>query len=119
MTSNWAQRPLDVEYLLDSGLLFEANRAVFHRFGMALVVERPPGAPARLVLVDRRESPGTLAFDAATWARGLAKFAEFMATYGDAQRKRRTMALGWDCQQGVPHEPPVYLPPLDCEVDCD
>lgn len=84
------------KFLVDTGLLFEINRAVLHPFGiaMAVTVQDDGSYETSFSLLDDRADPEGWVFDAATFAEGEAKYAAF----GKAERERivyRLNSLGF------------------------
>lgn len=98
----WADRPVDVDFLVDSGLLFQANHELFHPLGFALTVRRDASGAKSFGFRDARAEPGTMVFDAEAAARGREKMARFLAQYGRAQLARRKRALGREVQNVNP-----------------
>ena len=97
-SKDWAKAPLTPEYLIDSGLLWEANRTIFHLLGVSLAVQRNEKGETFIAIKDFRSEPDKLVFDAATMIRGQEKLAEFMEAFGHKQIDKRAKKLGWACQ---------------------
>jgi hypothetical protein len=94
-----AQVAKDVEFLRESGLLFEINRVVLHQYGLALSVhvESPEvaGPDARFGRLQRTEDPdGMHWFGASDAVAKLERF-EFSRK---AQIENRQAKLGWVIQ---------------------
>ena len=98
-----------VQYLLDSGLLFEINRWVLHPYGLAMAVEVPNDdeaesekilKQARIRIWDCTDDPEGIAFADDTFREG----AEKMAAYAAANKSRvdtRKEMLGFVIQEEV------------------
>ena len=96
-----------VEFLLDSGLLFEINRRVLHPYGVAIAVEVPDEdeeepevvlKKARICLWDCTDDPEGILFSDKTFAEGDAK----MRAYAEANKSRvelRKEKLGFLIQE--------------------
>lgn len=87
---------------LTEGILLEANRQFFHRFGLALAAEWDDesdwdGPADRLVLLDYRGDPEGMAYDEGYLASPemLAKHAAFVQKYTLPDRVKN---LGYDVQ---------------------
>jgi hypothetical protein len=98
MVDNWKSRPVDNDFLLDSGLLFEINRSILHLVGLAFVITKDEQGKTVLKLKDGRAEPEKLIFDNAIRDKGTGKLLKFMRDFGDAQINRRRKMLGWSCQ---------------------
>jgi len=96
--TNWAKDKLSIEYLIDSGLLFEINRTILHLFGIALVVKSDEKGVKRFDFKDCRSEPETLLFDKNTIEAGALKLRRFLEEFGWSQDERRCRKLGWGCQ---------------------
>lgn len=101
---SWAERPVDPEFLHQSGLLFEINRTVLHLIGVALVVVPGEGGRSRLAIKDSRCEPERLVFDAGTFDLAQTKLRTFMVEYGNKQLERRRSRLGYGCQGYPPRK---------------
>ena len=98
---NWTADKIDLDYLLDSGLLYKINQLFLHPFGMAMTVKVDEQGSKRMDFKDCRESPETLLLDAGTMERGEAKYADFRDEFGGRQITRRQRKLGWATQQSL------------------
>lgn len=74
------------KFLVDTGLLFEINRAVLHPFGVAMAVTLDDDGKYKesFGLLDARDDPEGWVFDDASFAECEAKYAAF----GKAERDR-------------------------------
>lgn len=95
---NWQAAPLDIDFLLDSGLLFEINRTTLHILGIALTVKVDGEGKKRFELKDCRSEPERLVYDKGTQELGKEKLRSFMAAFGGKQLDRRRAKLGWAYQ---------------------
>lgn len=92
---------ISAQTALTDGILLEANRQFFHRFGLALAAYWPDdtstGEPQRLVLLDYRGDPEGMAFDEEYLATPefQAKHAKFVRDYTLPDRVKN---LGYDVQ---------------------
>lgn len=99
MTKNkWLERPVDVSFLLDSGLLFEINRSILHLVGVALAVKKNEQGKLALTIKDSRAEPEKLVFDPDILLAGKEKLQVFMTEFGRSQDERRISKRGWGCQ---------------------
>lgn len=96
--SEWMQKPLDIQYLLDSGLLFEINRSILHMLGIALTVKKNEEGELRLELKDSRLRPDELIFSEEIFEQGKAKREAFMKNFGYEQIRVRQKVYGSGCQ---------------------
>ncbi len=88
-TRDWATDPLDFDFMIDSGLLFELNRTVLHPFGIGLVVRVAATTGEKSWgLKDCRSDPQLLSFAPAVRAQGEVKFARFLEAFGRAKLDR-------------------------------
>ncbi|QDU20600.1 ParB N-terminal domain-containing protein [Urbifossiella limnaea] len=87
-TRDWATDPLDIDFMIDSGLLFELNRRVLHPFGIRLVVRVADTGEKSWGLKDCRSDPRSLSFPPAVQAQAEEKFARFLEAFGRAQLDR-------------------------------
>lgn len=92
--SEWANRPVDIDFLIDSGLLFEINREVLHPLGVRMVVRVDAQGNKTWAFKDLRDTPEAQVFDKGTLELGRRKFVRFMHAYGSRQLKRRTKKIG-------------------------
>jgi hypothetical protein len=114
MTRDWATDPLDLGYLLDSGLLDELNRKILHTFGIGLAVRTSLDGTRAVAFEDRRADPPALTYDPDTLAANHRKLAQFLDAFGHRQARRRREALGWVCQPLGPKSP---APPTGTSAD--
>lgn len=109
---------IGVEFLRESGLLFEINRRVLHQFGLALeIYVAEEGSDLALVsrssagekvlftggeafgqVWDYRDDPEGIAYGAETFRGGRSKFRRFMRTFGSKRLKTRKGRLGFIVQ---------------------
>lgn len=90
----WQDRELDVDFVIDSGLLFEINRSVLHLFGIGLVVK----PDKTFGFKDLRVEPEKLVFDKPTLEMGTTKLRRFLKEFGHRQMDRRAKRHGQSCQ---------------------
>jgi hypothetical protein len=90
--------PLTIDYMLDSGLVFEINRSLLHLFGIALTVKQDKQGNKAWSFKDVRKEPEALKFDAATLELGRKKFEAFLKEFGFPQMRRREKANGKSMQ---------------------
>lgn len=79
-------------FLRDTGLLFEANRRVFHPLGLALAWD---GAGHFLGIVDGRRDGEGIVFAPEEFTAGSRKFATYVEQRGRKVRQTRRKALGF------------------------
>jgi hypothetical protein len=98
--NEWAARPADFKFLVNSGLLFEINRSILNPIGLALTLKKLPDGSLILSdqLKDCRSNPEQLVIDAATFENGKRKLADFLSEFGHAQMDKRRDKLGWGTQ---------------------
>lgn len=82
-------------YLVDTGLLFEVNRTVFHPTGHQLGV----ASDGSLVLEYNLEQP-TFVFDMVEYRRGEQKLRHFMHKFGRSIGELRRRLVGFVVQTG-------------------
>lgn len=100
---DWINRPADVQYLLDSGLLFEINRQIMHPCGLALSVKKNDADGAMsLQIKDSRLEPERLHFDKETYRIACEKWNKFKRSFVWPQMDKRAKKLGWSCQTYTP-----------------
>lgn len=88
---NWQGDPLNIDYLVESGLLYELNRTVLHPVGVSLVVDETTNT---LGLLDFRSNPEAAAYSATNVAANAKKYLTFMMEFGQGQEDRREEKLG-------------------------
>jgi len=101
---DWDGRPLDPQWLVDSGLLFELNRQMLNPVGVSLGVSRGEGGRLVLTLIDNRPSPESAVYPAVALEAGRRKYVRFSDTYARKQMARRRRAMG----QAVQHVEPSW-----------
>lgn len=96
---NWAKDEVNLDYLLDSGLLFKINQTVLHLVGiaMSIKVNRETGEK-QLSFVDKRDAPEELIFPESVFESSEAKYQGFREEFGGKQISRRQSKLGIGCQ---------------------
>lgn len=99
MDSEWMRKPVDIQYLLDSGLLFEINRSILHLLGIAMVVKKNEQGELKLELKDSRLHPEQLIFNEEVFKRGKTKIDIFMEDFGYEQIRVREIVYGTGCQR--------------------
>jgi hypothetical protein len=98
MTKNWKQAKLDIDFILDSGLLFEINRQFMHPLGIAMTVRIDENGQKTWAFKDYREEPESVKFDNNTLTSGRLKYETFMKAFGFAQMAKRERKLGVSTQ---------------------
>lgn len=96
--TDWTNKELDAAYLLESGILFEINRAILHPFGISLMVKKSEDGKTNLSLRDNRKSPESCLFPKVVYENGHQKLRNFVREFGHSQMKRRDRLLGWSSQ---------------------
>ncbi len=91
---NFATAPIDCDYLIESGLLFEINRQLLHPLGLALSVQVDARGNKNWSFRDFRAEPEKAGFDRKALQGGRDRFEHFMRAFGFAQMERRTRKLG-------------------------
>ena len=94
----WLEKPADIQFLLDSGLLFVINREVLHPLGLALIAKKDEQGKVGLAVKDGREKPEELLFANPVRDACQLKLRQFMKAFGHTQMHKRRKALGWACQ---------------------
>ena len=84
-----------LEFLLDSGLLFEINRSILHPLGMALSVKVIDDKYVFSGVCDNREDPEGMCFDEDVLREGTRKYKEYMNKRGYEQQNKRYDKLGY------------------------
>lgn len=99
MQRNWAKDEINLDYLLESGLLFKINQTVLHLFGIAMSVKvnRQTGEK-QINFVDSRQAPEELIFQENVFETGESKYQRFREEFGGKQISRRQSKLGTGCQ---------------------
>lgn len=93
-------KKLPVEFLLDSGLLFEINRKVLHPFGLGLELTVDEDGTVRLgQLWDCRGGIGGLVYDSTTFIDGERKLERFMQESGARTLRERQDRYGFIIQE--------------------
>lgn len=101
---DWDRRPVDVDFFIDSGLLFELNRQYLHPLGIALAVRLAPDGTKSWAFKDARTSPGDLKFSPDQLENGRRKFVRFLRSHGSKVMRKREGAIG----QSVQHVEPSW-----------
>lgn len=81
-----------VQFLRDSGILFEINRQVLHPLGMEIHLHvDDEGAIEALVLEDNRDNPNPICFTAEAFNEGRSRYEDYLAEHGrrNIQKRRR------------------------------
>jgi hypothetical protein len=88
------------QFLMDTGLLFEITRRIFHPLGMALEVVQEEGGEVHIGGIwDYRDDIEGIHFDEGkTFTGGLEKWERFQREYGDAATEARREVLGYVVQ---------------------
>lgn len=91
-------------FLIDSGLLFEVNRRLFHPLGLALAINKNPKdkEQAEVYLWDCRDDKEGLVFSEETFKDGKDKFSAYLAKEGGSFINGRYEALGY-IEQSFPN----------------
>jgi hypothetical protein len=99
---DWDSRPVDVDFFIDSGLLFELNRQFLHPLGIALAVRAAADGQKTWAFKDHRARPGELTFSKDQLENGRRKFVRFLRAAGGKVMARRDRALGSSVQHVEP-----------------
>jgi len=94
----WLEKSLDIDFILDSGLLFHLNHSVFHPLGIAMTIKVDDKGNKQWGFKDNRNEPESVVFDKNSLELGKLKLERFMREFGDKQISRRERRLGWGCQ---------------------
>jgi len=97
-TKDWSTAPLDIDWVVNSGLLFHINHTILHLLGVALTVRVDAKGNKSWGFKDNRANPEELVFDKNQIAISKPKLEDFLASYGHSQMSRREKKLGWACQ---------------------
>jgi hypothetical protein len=90
-------------FLEETGLLFEINVKVLHKYGLSLDVEAAANLPAahteredrmRLVVKDQRDADGGVLCKPLEWSDGAKRLLEFVRDEGAAKMKERLDLIG-------------------------
>lgn len=103
----WQDKTIDIDFVLDSGLLFHINHSVFHPLGIALTIKVDDKGNKQWGFKDCRNEPESLVFDKGSLELGKMKLERFLREFGDGQMSRREKKLGWGCQPLVAKEKKV------------
>lgn len=95
---NFRSDEIDIDYIIESGLLFEINRTIFHLFGMALTVKIDEQGKKQWSFKDLRERPEEAHFSPEVFRQGKKKLEKFLSEFGRAQVSRRSYCMGASCQ---------------------
>ena len=95
---DWKDKPADIQFLLDSGLLYYINKEILHPIGIALVVKRKSDNSLRLDIKDSRSEPHLLTYNKEDYAKAQDKFRDFMKKFGHSQIDKRRKKLGYGSQ---------------------
>lgn len=98
MEEVWKNKKVDAAFLLESGLLFEINRAILHPIGISLLVKKDGEGNSAFGLKDERENPEQLIYSKDNYKKGHKKLIKFMKSFGHSQLKKRSDKLGWSFQ---------------------
>lgn len=94
-----------VRFLMDNGILFEVNRQVLHPLGLQLDIEvDEEGRVTSLELLDNRDSPEPIFFNADQFEEGRAKYEKYMQDQGKRNvQKRRQLGMVIQTGPNLPH----------------
>lgn len=95
---DWNSDTIDVDYLMDSGLLFKINQTVMHLFGIGIGVKTDSVGEKSFAFIDSREQPEKLVFNEASFELGESKYQRFREEFGGNQITQRQHKLGCACQ---------------------
>lgn len=99
MAKEWAKAKLDIDFFVDSGLLFHYNHTTLHPLGIALTVVKDKEGNKTFGFKDYRGTPEEIVFDKGVAELAQAKLQKFMSEFGYAQMDRRERKLGRACQR--------------------
>lgn len=99
---DWDARPVDIDFFIDSGLLFEINRQHLHPLGIAMTVRTDRDGKKSWAFKDARTSPGELTFSKDQLENGRRKFVRFLRAVGYKLMRKREKALGSSIQHVEP-----------------
>ena len=94
-----------VEFLRDSGILFEINRQVLHPLGLQMdFVRDDEGAVTGIDLEDNRSNPDPICFSAEDFNEGRSRYEDYLAEKGRENiQKRRRAGMVIQTSPEVPH----------------
>lgn len=95
---DWANDPLDMDYLVDSGLLFKINQTVTHLFGIGIGIKTGEDGKKTFAFADSRKKPEDLVFSEGAFEMAESKYERFRDEFGGSQIVRRQQVLGSACQ---------------------
>ncbi len=98
MANHWKTDPVDFDYMINSGLLFEINRTCMHLFGIGITVKKDEKGNKSFGFKDCRNVAGTLVFSEEMLKVGRVKLERFLSEFGHPQMDKRSEALGVCCQ---------------------
>lgn len=101
---DYANAPVDIDYLINSGLLFHINSHVLHPVGISFVVKVNKDGVKSLELKDSRSEPEKMIFNGNTFDAGYAKYLKFTRHYGFKQMEIRQDKLGFGVQFNSPND---------------
>jgi hypothetical protein len=95
-----------VEFMLDNGILFEMNRQVLHPLGLELHFQLDEhGKVTGIDLLDNREGPEPIAFNAEAYTEGREKYEEYLRQHGRRNiQKRRQLGMVIQTGPNLPHQ---------------
>ena len=91
----------EARFLLDSGLLFEINRLVLHKHGLAMVIDIDIDNRRKVKIrgiVETKDADGWL-FDQESFEEGRFKYEQFLNEKGTLQLDKRKEVLGFVIQE--------------------
>lgn len=101
---DYANAPVDFDYLIQTGLLFHINSHVLHPYGLSFVVKVNQEGVKTLDLKDSRAEPDKIVFDGKTFDAGAAKYLNFNRHFGFKQLEIRQNKLGYGVQFNSPND---------------
>lgn len=96
----YVQNP--IQFLRQSGLLFEINRHILHPFGLAMVVDKDKDSDTdegKFYIWDEREDKEGIVYDADTFISGTEKINTFLEDFGVEKLLGRQEELGFTHQE--------------------
>ncbi|NJO18713.1 MAG: hypothetical protein HC877_24235 [Thioploca sp.] len=93
----------DAKFLLETGLLFEINRTILHKFGYALVIDTDYNNKRKVVIVglfepNEPDDEGWI-YDEESFQDGAQKYQKFLEQIGKNKIDKRKEKLGFIIQE--------------------
>ncbi len=95
--------PVDFDYIIGSGLLFQINREILHPLGIAMTVKVDSAGKKAWDFKDSRDDPSKSVYTKESLQMGWGKLKKFLEAFGAKQLKKRLKSLGHTSQHIEPN----------------